>query len=47
MEFRSSLQYPPATALINVFVKGKSLERAMADALELRPSSAGSRRTAA
>ncbi len=35
MEFRSSLQYPPATALINVFVKGKSLERAMADALEL------------
>ena len=35
MEFRSSLQYPPATALINVFVKGRSLERAMADAQEL------------
>src|SRR5262249_5415128 len=35
MEFRSSLQYPPATALINVFVKGRSLEAAMADAQDL------------
>jgi primosomal protein N' (replication factor Y) len=35
LEFRSSLHYPPATALINVFVKGRSLERAMADALDL------------
>ena len=35
MEFRSSMHYPPATALINVFVKGRSLERAMGDALDL------------
>jgi primosomal protein N' (replication factor Y) len=35
MEFRSSMHYPPATALVNVLVKGRSLEGAMADALEL------------
>ncbi len=34
-KFRSTMNYPPATALINVFVKGKSLENAMADALDL------------
>ena len=35
MEFRESMQYPPATSLINVFVKGSTLDRAMADALDL------------
>jgi primosomal protein N' (replication factor Y) len=35
MEFRASMHYPPSTALINVFVKGQSLEGAMADALDL------------
>jgi primosomal protein N' (replication factor Y) len=35
MEFRTSMHYPPATALINVFVKGRSLETAMAGALDL------------
>jgi primosomal protein N' (replication factor Y) len=35
MKFRSTLQYPPATALINVFVKGTSLEKAMSDAIDL------------
>jgi primosomal protein N' (replication factor Y) len=35
MQFRTSLHYPPATALINVLVKGRSLEAAMADALNL------------
>jgi primosomal protein N' (replication factor Y) len=35
LEFRASLHYPPAMALINVLVKGPSLERAMADALDL------------
>jgi len=35
MEFRRSLNYPPAVALINVVVKGRTLEQAMADATEL------------
>ena len=33
--FREAMHYPPATALINVFVKAPSLEKAMADALDL------------
>jgi primosomal protein N' (replication factor Y) len=35
MEFRTSMQYPPAVALVNVVVKGASIERAMADARAL------------
>jgi primosomal protein N' (replication factor Y) len=35
MEFRTGLRYPPAVALINVVVKGKSLDGAMGDALDL------------
>ena len=35
MEFRRSLQYPPAVALINVVVRGRSMERAMAEAADL------------
>jgi primosomal protein N' (replication factor Y) len=35
MQFRSAMNYPPSTALINVFVKGKSLEQAMSDATDL------------
>jgi primosomal protein N' (replication factor Y) len=33
--FRASMHYPPATALINVFVKGRSLDGAMTDAADL------------
>jgi primosomal protein N' (replication factor Y) len=33
--FRTELQYPPAVALINVVVKGRTLDRAMADASDL------------
>jgi primosomal protein N' (replication factor Y) len=33
--FRTGLQYPPAVALINVVVKGRTLERAMDDAQDL------------
>jgi len=32
MEFRRTMQYPPAVALINVIVKGRSLDAAMTDA---------------
>jgi primosomal protein N' (replication factor Y) len=35
MQFRTSLQYPPAVALINVVVRGRTLERAMRDAAEI------------
>ena len=35
MEFRASLRYPPTIAMINVVVKGKTLEGALADAHEL------------
>ena len=35
MEFRSAMHYPPETALINVVVKGRSLEAAMEDAADL------------
>jgi len=35
MTFRTSLHYPPIVALINVVVKGRSLEAAMTDAHEL------------
>jgi primosomal protein N' (replication factor Y) len=35
MEFRTKLHYPPHTALINVFVKGRSLESAMTGAQAL------------
>jgi primosomal protein N' (replication factor Y) len=35
MEFREAMHYPPFTSLINVVVKGRSLEAAMADALDL------------
>ena len=35
MEFRRALHYPPAVALINVIVRGPSIERAMADAHDL------------
>lgn len=34
-EFRRSLRYPPTVAMINVVVKGKTAEQAMADAHEL------------
>jgi primosomal protein N' (replication factor Y) len=35
MEFRTSLRYPPAVALVNVVVKARSAEAAMADAHDL------------
>jgi len=35
MEFRRSLRYPPTIAMINVIVKGKTLDGALADAHEL------------
>ena len=35
MEFRTTMQYPPAVALINVVVKGRSLEGAMTDAADI------------
>jgi len=35
LEFRRAMLYPPALALINVIVKGRTLETAMADALDL------------
>lgn len=35
MAFRTSMHYPPSTSLINVFVKGPSLDKAMTDALDL------------
>jgi primosomal protein N' (replication factor Y) len=35
MEFRRSLQYPPAVALINVVIRGRSLDRAMSEANDL------------
>ena len=35
MAFRDGLRYPPAVALINVLVKGRSLDEAMTDALDL------------
>jgi primosomal protein N' (replication factor Y) len=35
MEFRRAMHYPPDTALINVVVKGRSLETAMDDAADL------------
>jgi primosomal protein N' (replication factor Y) len=35
MEFRRAMHYPPDTALINVVVKGRSLEVAMEDASDL------------
>ncbi len=35
LEFRRAMLYPPALALINVVVKGRSLDGAMADALDL------------
>jgi primosomal protein N' (replication factor Y) len=45
IEFRRAMHYPPDTALINVVVKGRSLEAAMTDAADLaarvRAASAG------
>jgi primosomal protein N' (replication factor Y) len=35
MEFRASLRYPPSVAMINVIVKAKSAEAAMAEAHDL------------
>jgi primosomal protein N' (replication factor Y) len=35
IEYRSRMHYPPVVGLINVVVKGKSLEQAMADAMDL------------
>jgi primosomal protein N' (replication factor Y) len=35
MEFRTAMQYPPSTALINVIVKGRTIDVAMRDAVEL------------
>jgi primosomal protein N' (replication factor Y) len=35
MEFRTKLQYPPAVALINVVVRGNTLDRALGDASDL------------
>jgi primosomal protein N' (replication factor Y) (superfamily II helicase) len=35
MEFRANLQYPPAVALINVVVKGRTLDAALTDAHDL------------
>jgi primosomal protein N' (replication factor Y) len=35
LEFRANLQYPPTVALINVVVKGKSLDAALTDAHDL------------
>jgi primosomal protein N' (replication factor Y) len=34
-DFRERMQYPPALALINIIVKGKSAERAMTDAADI------------
>jgi primosomal protein N' (replication factor Y) len=35
MAFRTELQYPPAVALINVVVRGRSIDQAMSDAVDL------------
>jgi primosomal protein N' (replication factor Y) (superfamily II helicase) len=35
MEFRQAMHYPPVTSLINVVVKGQTLDRAMRDAADL------------
>jgi primosomal protein N' (replication factor Y) len=35
MEFRRAMHYPPTLAMVNVVVKHKSLDRAMADAADL------------
>ena len=35
MEFRRNLHYPPVIALVNVIVKGKTLDSAMTEALDL------------
>jgi primosomal protein N' (replication factor Y) len=35
IEFRRAMQYPPAIGLINVIVKGKTLDGALGDALDL------------
>jgi primosomal protein N' (replication factor Y) len=35
IEYRGKMHYPPVVGLINVVVKGKSLEQAMADAMDL------------
>jgi primosomal protein N' (replication factor Y) len=35
IEYRAKMHYPPVVGLINVVVKGKSLEQAMADAMDL------------
>jgi primosomal protein N' (replication factor Y) len=35
MEFRTNLQYPPTVALINVVVKGRTLDAALGDAHDL------------
>jgi primosomal protein N' (replication factor Y) len=35
MEFRSAMHYPPTVALINVVIKGQSLDAALADATDL------------
>ena len=35
IEFRRAMQYPPVVALINVIVKGRTLDGAMGDALDL------------
>jgi len=35
MDFRSALMYPPAVALINVIVRGRTLEGALTDAADL------------
>jgi primosomal protein N' (replication factor Y) len=35
MEFRRAMHYPPALSLINVVVKGRSLDIAMTDALDI------------
>ena len=35
MEFRTKLQYPPVVGLINVVVRGNTLERALTDAADL------------
>jgi primosomal protein N' (replication factor Y) len=34
-EFRSAMRYPPSVALINVVIKGRSLDAALADATDL------------
>ncbi|MEO7192696.1 MAG: primosomal protein N' [Vicinamibacterales bacterium] len=35
IEFRRAMEYPPSVGMINVVIKGKTLEGAMADALDL------------